>query len=490
MVFTTFTFMLFFAITFFVFYSIPARWQWKWLLIASIYFYMSASPVYVLFLFFTMLVTYVGANQIQAATDLKKRKWLLIITLVLTIGLVILLKYSLFLLANVEALVGIFGVSFQTPVLKILLPIGLSFYVFQSAGYCIDVYWETCKAEKNFAKHALFVSYFPQILQGPIGSYMDMSKSLYSEKTFDYERVVHGVLRATLGFYKKLVIADNIAAIVNPVFQLQTASSPEMILTALVLYAFELYADFSGYMDIAIGCSEMLGIRLAENFDTPYLSGSITEFWRRWHSTLGVWFKNYIFYPVLRTNLCNRLRKKYKKNKYLKNTLPSVVALATVWLLIGLWHGADWCYVLYGIYHGSFIILAVVMAPLYSKLYQKFPKLQENLCMKIFRILRTFAIVSFGYILFAPGSFANSVVLIQNLFLRRTVPGATLEVTAKIIVVIGTLILFDLTTVKWDAFKIERKIPGVLRFVLYLGVIMIIISFMQTAPSEFLYFQF
>jgi len=490
MVFTTFTFMLFFAVTFLVYYAIPARWQWKWLLIASIYFYMSASPIYVLFLLFTMMVTYAGANGIQNTREAAKRKRILIFTLMGTIGLVVLLKYSLFLWSNVSALVGIFGFQMQTPAMKILLPIGLSFYVFQSVGYCIDVYWETCTAEKNFAKHALFVSYFPQILQGPIGIYGELSKTLYGEKKFDYNSVVHGALRATLGFYKKLVVADNIAVLVNPVFQLQAAYTPGAILLSLVLYAFELYADFSGYMDIAIGCSQMLGIHLTENFDTPYLSGSITEFWRRWHSTLGVWFRNYVFYPVLRTKLCNNLRKKYKKNKYLKNTLPSVVALSTVWILIGLWHGADWCYVLYGIFHGSFIVLAVIMAPLYTRLYNRFPKLQSNVLFQVFRIARTFAIVTMGYLLFAPGSFANTWQLWQQLWSASAVTATTIEIGAKTIALVASIIAIDLVSVKCDVFSLERKIPAVVRFVLYLGVIMGIIMFMQTAPSEFLYFQF
>ena len=518
MIFTTLKFMVFFSIVFLVYYMMPKKWQWKWLLLASYVFYMSASPLYVIFLVFTTLVTYFGANAMSNYNEQqkiylkehkelsredkkeygniiqKKKKRILIAVILCTIGLVIVLKYSMFVLQNIQGLFFLLGKSITVPTLKWILPIGLSFYVFQSLGYCIDVYWEMYLSEKNLGKHALFVSYFPQILQGPIGEYQKMSVTLYEEKTFDYERTVQGALRVAWGFFKKLVIADNIAVIVNPVFQLTAVSTGKVVFIALLLYSIELYADFSGYMDIAIGCSKMLGIELAENFDTPYFSKNITEFWRRWHISLGTWFKNYVFYPMLRSNLCTGLRKKHKKNKYLASMLPNVIALAVVWLLIGLWHGADWCYVLYGIYHGTFIILAVIMAPLYDKFYEKFTKLKTSKIYHFLCMIRTFLIVTVGYILFVPGSFQSTLIIIKNICSSHLGQGInimnTLSISPKII--LSTIVLFgvDVISLKYNPIALVRKLPFVIRMAGYLAFIFFIIAFMQTEASEFLYFQF
>ena len=196
----------------------------------------------------------------------------------------------------------------------VILPVGLSFYIFQSLGYCIDVYRGTARAERNFFKYALYVSFFPQILQGPIGDYNRLAPQLFAPHDFSYKEAVYGIERVAWGFFKKLVIANQISLILDGVWiGYFEYSGCAFWMMALVFYAIQLYADFSGYMDIANGCAQMLGIRMDENFCTPYFSRNIAEFWRNWHITLGAWFKNYVFYPVLRTGWCNQLRKNLKK---------------------------------------------------------------------------------------------------------------------------------------------------------------------------------
>ena len=307
MVFTTPEFIVFFAAVFVAYWALPSRGRWGLLLAASWLFYAWASPYYLIFLGVTTVVTYLAA--VGMDTKRISRKWGGVGAAVVTIGMLVVFKYLEFLFANVNWLMGAVGVHASLPAVKLLLPIGLSFYVFQSLGYCIDVQREIVSAERNFFKHALFVSYFPQILQGPIGDYGRLAPQLFEAKTFNYEQAVFGIQRVAWGFFKKVMVANIIADRINPVWS-AVGDYPGLICWSaiLVLYAIQLYADFSGYMDIACGCSQMLGVRLDENFQCPYFAKSVADFWRRWHITLGAWFKNYVFYPLLRGGLLSALR--------------------------------------------------------------------------------------------------------------------------------------------------------------------------------------
>ena len=395
MVFTTPEFIVFFAAVFVAYWALPSRGRWGLLLAASWLFYAWASPYYLIFLGVTTVVTYLAA--VGMDTKRISRKWGGVGAAVATIGMLVVFKYLEFLFANVNWLMGAVGVHAALPAVKLLLPIGLSFYVFQSLGYCIDVQREIVSAERNFFKHALFVSYFPQILQGPIGDYGRLAPQLFEKKTFDYEQAVYGIQRVAWGFFKKVMVANIIADRINPVWS-AVGDYPGLICWSaiLVLYAIQLYADFSGYMDIACGCSQMLGVRLDENFQCPYFAKSIADFWRRWHITLGAWFKNYVFYPLLRGGLLTKLRKRLKGRRKLANTVPTVLALFVVWFLIGLWHGADWSYVAYGLFHGAFIILAVVLAPVTDRFHARCPALVNSKGYAVFQMARTFAIVTVG----------------------------------------------------------------------------------------------
>ncbi|MBO5526191.1 MAG: MBOAT family protein [Clostridia bacterium] len=432
MSFTTLKFLIFFAIVFWGYFLIPKRFQWAWLLVGSLVFYAFSAWWAIFYLLGTITVSYGCARWIQSlslkqkeslvgvkdknekskikASFERKKKWVVVLALVLLVGLLVVVKYTNFILKNVESVFHLDSFA-----LDIVMPVGLSFYIFQNIGYLIDVYRGQYEAEKNYFKFALYISYFPHVLQGPLDDYEAVSAELYGTHEFDYARVVSGAKRAAWGFFKKLVIANQISVVIDGVIKSGgTGHEGLSIMLSVVLYAFWIYADFSGYMDMAIGMSKMLGIPIAENFDSPYLSKNIAEYWRRWHITLGAWFRNYVFYSVLRSSWCTAIRKKFKKSKYLASTVPTVLALAIVWLLIGMWHGAAWSYIMHGIYHGGFIILGTILDPVYDKLHKKFPKFYGSKFMSAFRVVRTFTIVTIGYYFFATGAPSLSLSLLKG----------------------------------------------------------------------------
>lgn len=435
MSFTTIKFVVFFVAIFVGYYSVPKKVQPYVLLIASYAFYMMAAPIFIVYLLLTTALTYGGAIWIHAnllrqkewiqtngksvareekvkfkQKEQARRKSVLVGVIVLVLGLLGLFKYGDFFLRNASWLMGVFGCAHEFSALNLILPLGLSFYVFQSLGYCIDVYREEVPAERNPLRYALFVSYFPQVLQGPIGNYGRLMPQLVASRAFDSCLAAAGLQRIIWGFFKKLVVANHIAEYCDPIWSGMSGCSGFLAWFAIsILYGIQLYADFSGYMDIACGCSQMLGIRLEENFDSPYLSKDISEFWRRWHMTLGAWFKNYLFYPILRSEWNAKLRKKAS------GEAATVVGLVIVWALIGLWHGANWSYVAYGLYHGAFVILAVVLARPYERLRTFVVKILGERCWFVLQIVRTFLIVSFGYLIFKPADLGASLQIARSM---------------------------------------------------------------------------
>ena len=350
--------------------------------------------------------------------------------IILLLGILGFFKYSNFAIDCYVGLANLFGHNLEIEHLDILLPVGLSFYIFQSMGYFIDVYRGMVEAETDITKYALYVAFFPQVLQGPIGDYGRLSIQLYDSHEFKNENVVFGLQRAAWGFFKKLVIANSLSIGVDKVFNQYYHYDGFIWMLVLSMYSIQLYADFSGYMDIAIGCAQSLGIELDENFTTPYFAKSIAEFWRRWHITLGTWFKNYLFYPLLRTDWLNNIRKKYKKkgNTYLSATLPNLFALIITWFCIGLWHGAATSYIIYGLFHGFFVIMDSVLSPLYIGWREKHEKLSESKAFNLFRIARTFSIVTLGYAIFRPADLNATGYIFTHMFtgLNKSVLGTFL----------------------------------------------------------------
>jgi D-alanyl-lipoteichoic acid acyltransferase DltB (MBOAT superfamily) len=486
MSFTTLRFLIFFAVVFIGYYSMHKSRQYLWLLAAGYVFYAFASPAYLIFLLVVTAATYAGGLLLGKMNEgeetylaehkqtlskeekkayrnavTRRKKVVLLCAITVAIAPLLVLKYAEFIVNNLFAICGIMKGATLSSGLHFILPIGLSFYTFQSLGYCIDVYRGVCVHERGFFKYALFVSFFPQLLQGPIGSYTELSPQLLEGRDFDYNRVVHGAQRVLYGFFKKLVIANQTALVINSVFDSPADYHGLTIFIAAILYSIQIYADFSGYIDMAIGCSEMLGIRLSENFSSPYFSKNIAEFWRRWHITLGTWFKNYVFYSILRSQWIASIRGTVKHSKYLSGMLPNVMALLLVWFMIGIWHGADWSFVVYGLYHGGFIIVAVILLPFHEWMDKKFPWLEENRIYGAFRMLRTFVIVSLGYLIFRPSNLEVTSTLVRNMIetpaLKETVEFIYRNFQQLLVVGVASLIIFVI-----DVYRMKREVNPVL----------------------------
>lgn len=528
MVFTSLKFAAFFAAIFILYYLLPARYQ-RYLLLAGSYVFYAFTSVKALFMLLSItLITYLGAYFISRnygiesdylqthdlekdekkaykAIQAKKRKQLLTVVIVALLGILFVFKYTNFAIYNIGVLANALGANATFSTLNILLPVGLSFYIFQTMGYVIDVYRGSVEAEQDISKYALFASYFPQIMQGPIGDYSKLAPQLYSEHAFDYDKAVRGLQRIIWGVFKKLVIANNINMCLNLVFSSYWTWHGFIWIIALCMYSIELYADFSGYMDIAIGCSEMLGISLEENFEVPYFAKNVADFWRRWHITLGACFRNYVFYPLLRSKWLDGMRKKYKKagKKQLSTMLPTVIALAITWFLTGAWHGASWSYILYGVYYGIFLIMDALLASVYSNWQEKHQKLSDSKLFNCFRVVRTFTIVTLGYSIFRPANLTATVYILGSMFsgLYKSEVGKFLYTYYYYIIaaVIGTIVLtlVDVYHLKnTEAYSLRNKIltfNPVIRYLIYIVSILAIIfmgAYGDASLNSFAYFQF
>lgn len=334
MLFNSLSFLVFFPIVFLIYYALPGKVKWVWLLVTSYYFYMCWNVKYTLLLLFTTVSTYVIAIILGKAQKLDGKRKSLIkkgsIAAVLTINLSILaiFKYGNFVIYNINRFSGH---EFRT--LDLMLPVGISFYTFQAIGYVIDVYREEIEPERNLGKYALFISFFPQLVAGPIERSKNLLSQLYQEHKFDYERARSGILLIAWGLFQKIVIADRAAILVNSAFENYESYMGAQLMFAAFCFAIQIYCDFGGYSNIAIGSAEMLGIKLMDNFRQPYFSLSIKEFWSRWHISLSSWFRDYVYIP-LGGNRCSKLRKYFN--------------LMCTMLLSGLWHGASWAYISWG----------------------------------------------------------------------------------------------------------------------------------------------
>lgn len=391
----SFEFLIFTTVLLIIYYICPKAHRWCVLLCGSLIFYASYGLISVPILLASSFITYVGGRLIGKVNSDSKKKWILITSLVLEITLLIVFKFP------------------GNP----LSVLGISFFTFMSVSYLTDVYWGVSTPQSSFLKLLLFLMFFPQIVQGPINSYSDMSDRLYEGHDFDKERFLKGLYRIILGLFKKLVIASRLAVYVDRVYGAVDSYSSLALLAATFFYAFQMYCDFSGYMDIALGISEMFGIKMAENFNLPYFSESIPEYWRRWHITLGSWFRSYVYYPIIRSNFSGKIKKKLKSSGHKKvaTQLPTIIALSATWLLTGVWHGFALHYLAWGIYHGVIIILSLLLSGFYASV-RKILRIKENaLWYKLFRIVRTFILVDISYIFFRAESLSDAFRVISGI---------------------------------------------------------------------------
>lgn len=400
------------------YYLIPRRFQWIWLLAFSYIYYVSGGIRVTCFLIFTTVTTYLAGRQMEQASETaqdkkaekRRKKRILTGTLALNFGVLGALKYTNFVLGTISSITG--G-EFEP--LKLLLPLGISFYTFQSMGYLLDVYWGRSQAEHNLFRFALFVSFFPQILQGPIGRFGNLGKQLYASHSLDRKSIEGGFLRILWGYFKKMVIADNAVIFVNAIFD-----HPDIYdglgLVGVLAYSIQLYCDFSGGMDVVIGIAQLFGIQLDENFKRPYFAVSITDFWHRWHITLGTWMKDYVFYPASLSGWMKSFSKFAKKTfgKQTGRTLPICLANLIVFLVVGIWHGAAWKFIIYGLYNGLIIAFSGLMAPSYRKWKKALGISDDSKGFHLFQIFRTFVLVNISWYFDRAGDVKTAFLMMKN----------------------------------------------------------------------------
>ncbi len=409
MLFTSIEFVVFAALVILLYYIVPKRFQWILLLIANIWFYIQAGVFGAVFMAVTIAATYLaarlitanqekykaylGANKESLTKDEKKalkkkakrsQRIILVLCLIVTAGILIVLKYTNFFILSFT--------SFKT--VDLILPMGISFYTFQSIGYLVDVYRGVYPAEKNPAKFALFISFFPQLMQGPISRWKDLTATLFGEHAFSWDVFETGLGRVIWGYFKKLVIADRAAIAVAAISSDVTGHPGAFVFLGMVLYSVQLYADFTGGIDITIGIAKCLGIDVTENFHRPYFSKNIAEYWRRWHITMSTWFKDYLFYPISMAKGVTKVSKWLKKN--VSNgagvRFPIYLSSIITWFMTGFWHGASWNYIVWGMLNCVVILVSEEFKPLYAKADNKlgYRKLKYY---KVFEIIRTLFIL-------------------------------------------------------------------------------------------------
>ena len=369
------------------------------LLGASCYFYMAFIPVYILILGFTIVIDYFAGILLET-TEGKKRKYWLIASLVANIGVLAVFKYYNFLNNNVSEFLNTFGYHNTIPNLSMLLPIGLSFHTFQAMSYTIEVYRGNQKAERHFGIYALYVMFYPQLVAGPIERPQNLLHQFYEKHEFEYERVVEGLKLMLWGLFMKLVIADRLAIYVNAVYNNPTQHNGQTLALATVFFAFQIYCDFAGYSNIAIGAARVMGFKLMTNFNRPYFSRSISEFWKRWHISLSTWFKDYLYISLGG----NRV------------SIPRwYINLFLVFTISGLWHGANWTYIIWGAINGFYLVIAIVSQNLRNKVNKTigFDKIQW-LC-KTSQILTTFILACFAWIFFRANTTADAFHILKSI---------------------------------------------------------------------------
>lgn len=416
---TSFYFLCFFAVILILYYIIPAKLQWGLLLLCSaVYYLLSGNGMLVLYPVAAVTACYAGSRLLAAASaeDVKKRRWILIMTILVNVGILVVLKYVNFGIYTIDGIAKLFGSS-KTLIQSVdfLIPLGVSFYTFSLLGYVIDVYYGIAKPQENYLKLMLYGMYFPVIISGPILKYREHGEQFFEPHRFDYRQVAHGLQRMAWGFFKKLVIAERLGTLVDTVYGGYTEYPGAYIWFATVCYAFQLYTDFSGCMDIVLGMSESLGIILPENFQTPFFAKSVAEYWRRWHITLGVWMKEYVFYPVLRTPFFTRLNKTWRDRfgKKKGKQYATFAAMFVLWLTVGIWHGGDWKFVIgSGLLHWFYIVMEELLAPACGRLMKKCRIDPECKAVSLVRILRTFLLVCIGDLFFRAASVGDAFAML------------------------------------------------------------------------------
>lgn len=515
------------------------RLRWTVLLAASCFFYLLTGYRYAVYLLFTIVSTFFAAQWMdrisrQAAAEetadkaawsreekkafkegVKKRKRrILTLTLLLNFGILGVLKYYNLFAGSLNTLLTAAGRDDSVPTLHLLLPLGISFYTFQSMGYLIDVYRQRVPAEKNLGKFALFVSFFPQIVQGPISIYDQLAHQLYESHDFDFTRFKHACELILWGMFKKLVIADRAVIAISAVTGDYTAYNGTTLTFILLLYALQLYADFSGGIDITRGVAQIFGISMIDNFRQPYFATSISDYWHRWHISLGEWFRNYLFYPLAMSRAFLSAGRKIKSSPigrtragaHIAKVLPTSIASFVVFLLVGVWHGPNWKYVAFGIWNGGIILLSSLLKPLYAKVLETLRIQPKRFLFRLFQMGRTFLIVLVGYVFDIAPNLTQSLQTFSRILTDQSVSVGWDQIRSLgltkahyglmllggfIMLIVG--VIHERTTNGSIREMLDRK-PFLVRYGVILACILAVLYYgvwgAGYSPADFVYMQF
>jgi D-alanyl-lipoteichoic acid acyltransferase DltB (MBOAT superfamily) len=476
MLFNSLQFCIFFILVTALYFLIPHKFRWLLLLAASCYFYMVFVPVYILILGFTIVVDYFAGIYIEKSQG-RKRKLFLTASLIANIGVLAVFKYYNFINHNITALLHGFNWTNPIPYLSILLPVGLSFHTFQAMSYTIEVYRGNQPAERNFGIYSLYVMFYPQLVAGPIERPQNLLHQFYEKHSFDYQRVSDGLKMMLWGLFKKLVIADRLAIYVNSVYGHPDRHTGISLLVATIFFSFQIYCDFSAYSEIAIGAAKVMGFKLMTNFNRPYFSKSIAEFWKRWHISLSTWFKDYL-YISLGGN---------------KVSIPRwYFNLFFVFLVSGLWHGANWTFIIWGALNGFYLVAALLTKPLTDKIVKATGLSKAPGLNNFFQILFTFLLTSFAWIFFRANTVSDAFLIIKKIAAFK---GPLFLENASILIycLFGILFLLAAEFKKEyykDSFSLLNNQNRLVRHLAYATLILLILVIGVFDGGQFIYFQF
>ena len=472
MLFNSAEFLVFFPVVCLLYFLLPHRLRWALLLAASYYFYMQWRAEYVVIILFSTLLDYFCGYRMSMLDEEKQRKPYLWLSLLSNLGILFTFKYYNFFAGEADKLATALGMDYAAPALALLLPMGISFYTFQTMSYSVDVYKGRIKAEKHLGIFALFVTFFPQLVAGPIERASNLLPQFRQKMRFSYDNAVWGLTKIAYGFFKKVVVADRLAVYVDAVYNSPDAASSGTVILATLFFSVQIYCDFSGYSDIAIGCARILGFDLMENFRRPYLSKSISEFWKRWHISLSTWFRDYTYIP-LGGNRVVKWRWYYN--------------LMVTFLVSGFWHGAEWTFIVWGGLHGLYLVMAVVLAKQVNGsakalgLY-KLPKLNA-----VLNVVFTCALAVFAWIFFRANNMPDALSLIETAASLKGSwsPGALTAGTGLFNFAISLLVVGLLAVSYLLPYHLKLKHP---RTFIVLTVLVIVL--LGRNGDEFIYFQF
>ena len=468
-----------------VYYLLPHRARAYQLLLSSYFFYMCWNPTYALLMLLSTVVTY-GCGLLVGGNVLHRRKLWLALSFVLNLAILFFFKYFNFLSGMIGQGLAMLGLSWQPPLLDVLLPVGISFYTFQALGYTVDVYRGDVQPERHFVRYALFVSFFPQLVAGPIERSGNMLHQIKEFHPFKPENLRDGALPVLWGLFKKVVLADNLAVLVNAVYNAPGAHSGGAFVLATVAFAIQIYCDFSAYSDIARGSAKMMGFDLMENFRCPYFATSIQDFWRRWHISLSTWFRDYLYFPL-------------GGNR--KGKARQILNLMIVFFVSGLWHGAALTFVVWGLLNGLYQAISILLRPVKEKVLSLLHIGEKNPALHLFRILFTFFLTCLAWVLFRANSLADAAAIFQSLLalpqtgftvdimlMNITVPALWMMGICTVVLLVADYFITERGLMQ----KINRSVA--MRYAVYFVILAVILIFGSWgdgfAPQDFVYFQF